>query len=66
MLWENLSVIANIHNLPWVIANEFNELLSNDEKFGGKLVKLSRALSFKECMDASNMANRRFQGPRFT
>ncbi|KAK9988211.1 hypothetical protein SO802_028450 [Lithocarpus litseifolius] len=66
MLWENLSVVANIHNLPWVIAGDFNELMSNDDKFGGRPVNLSRALSFKECMDACNMADLGFHGPRFT
>ncbi|XP_075649874.1 uncharacterized protein LOC142620385 [Castanea sativa] len=66
MLWEYLSVVANIHNLPWVIAGDFNELLSNDEKFGSRPVNLSRALSFKERMDACNMADLGFQGPRFT
>ncbi|KAL0014673.1 hypothetical protein SO802_001742 [Lithocarpus litseifolius] len=66
MLWENLYVVANIHNLSWIIAGDFNELMSNDDKFGGRPVNLSRALSFKECMDACNMADLEFQGPRFT
>ena len=31
ILWNNLSVITDIHNLPWVMVGDFNDILSCDE-----------------------------------
>ena len=47
MLWNNLATIANSHNLPWIITGDFNELLSSDDKLGGRLISLYRANIFK-------------------
>ena len=66
MLWNNLNTITNLHNSPWIIASEFNELLSNDEKLGGRPISLYRANLFKECLDSCNMADLGFNSPRFT
>lgn len=44
MLWENLETVAGLHSLPWVIAGDFNEVLMNEDKFGGADVSISRAL----------------------
>jgi len=66
MLWNNLATVANSHNLPWIIAGDFNELLSSDDKLGGRPISLYRANIFKECLDACNMADLDFQGPRYT
>lgn len=57
MLWNNLSTVANTHNLPWVIAGDFKELLSSYENFGGRPISMSRAISFKKCLDVCNMAD---------
>lgn len=66
LLWNNLKYVSSIHNLPWIIASDFNELLSSEEKFGGRPMSLYRANLFKECLDSCNMADLGFQGPRFT
>lgn len=29
LLWKNLSVVAPIHNLPWLMLGDLNELLSS-------------------------------------
>lgn len=47
------------------MAGDFNELLSPDDKFGGRPIILSRALTFKECLDVCNMTDLGFQDPRF-
>ncbi|KAK9986442.1 hypothetical protein SO802_031393 [Lithocarpus litseifolius] len=46
ILWENLAKVAELHNKPWVIAGDFNEPLSEGDKFGGRPVSLSRSLLF--------------------
>lgn len=50
----------------WVITGDFNEPLSGDDKFGGRVVSSSRSLLFKECLDKCNMVDLGFSGPRFT
>ncbi|XP_030930737.1 uncharacterized protein LOC115956530 [Quercus lobata] len=66
ILWNNLNTIANSHNLPWIVVGDFNEMLSNDGKLGGRPISLYRANLFKECLDSCNMADLGFNGPRFT
>ena len=66
ILWNNLMRVAELHNMPWVIACDFNETLINEDKFGGRVVSVSRSLSFKECLDKCNMIDIGFGVPRFT
>ncbi|XP_023918482.1 uncharacterized protein LOC112030031 [Quercus suber] len=66
ILWNNLIKVADLHNMPWVIAGDFNEPLLEDDKFGGRAVSVNRSLLFKECLDYCNMIDIGFSGPRFT
>ena len=66
ILWNNLMRVAELHNMPWAIAGDFNETLINEDKFWGRVVSVSRSLSFKECLDKCNMIDIGFAGPRFT
>ncbi|XP_030930474.1 uncharacterized protein LOC115956154 [Quercus lobata] len=66
ILWNNLSNVAELHNMLWVIAGDFNEPLFGDDKFGGRVVSSNRSLLFKECLDDCNMVDLGFSGPRFT
>ena len=65
-LWDNLSSIANLHSLPWAIAGDFNEILMSDDKFGGRIVNINRALRFQDCLDNCKMLDIEFTGPHFT
>jgi exonuclease III len=66
ILWENLKVIADLHNLPWVMLGDFNDILSCDEKWGGNRPSNSRMSEFKNCLNACNMIDLGFSGPKFT
>jgi len=66
ILWNNLSNVADLHKMPWVIAGDFNEPLIGADKFGGRMVSINRALLFKDCLDKCNMVDLGFSGPRFT
>ena len=66
ILWNNLVRVADSHSLPWVIAEDFNEPLINNDMLGGRNVNVNRSLRFKECLDRCNMIDLGFLGPRFT
>ena len=66
ILWENLIKVADLHNKSWVITGDFNEPLLGEDKFGGRLVSISRPLIFKDCLDKCNMVDLGFFGPRYT
>ena len=66
ILWDNLKVVAQLHNLPWLMLGDFNEVLCSEDKFGGNQVNLNRALQFKDCLDVCNMLDLGFVGPKYT
>ena len=66
MLWENLKMLANLHDLPWAFIGDFNELLIEEEKSCGNPVCLRRVRAIKECMDACHVMDLGFSGPKFT
>ena len=38
ILWNNLIKVADLHNMPWVLAGDFNEPLQGEDKFGGRVL----------------------------
>ncbi|KAK7848986.1 putative mediator of rna polymerase ii transcription subunit 37c [Quercus suber] len=64
ILWNNLRILANMHDLPWALMGDFNEVLSAEEKYGGNPVCQRRIRAIKECMDDCNMMDLGFTGPR--
>ncbi|XP_050259843.1 uncharacterized protein LOC126704898 [Quercus robur] len=66
ILWNNLSALAELHGMAWVIAGDFNEPLVDNDKFGSRVVSVNRSLQFKEVLDKCNMVDLGFSGPRFT
>ncbi|KAL7210976.1 hypothetical protein ACSBR2_013959 [Camellia fascicularis] len=66
ILWENLKIFADVHNLPWLLMGDFNEVLTSTEKFGGQPINHRRALLFKDCLDHYRLIDMGISGPRFT
>ena len=66
ILWANLTQVAQLHNLPWLMMGDFNEILSGEDKFGGRQINLNKALEFKNCIDACNFIDLGFLGPKYT
>lgn len=62
ILWNNLNKVAELRNMPWVIAGDFNETLTAKNKFGGRVVRVNSSLRFKECLDDCNMIDIGFLG----
>ena len=66
VLWDNLIKVADLHNKPWIMAGDFSEPLTDEDKFGGRGVNVNRSLLFKECLDSCNMVDMGFSCPRYT
>ena len=66
LLWENLSMVAGMHSLPWMIAGNFNEILPGEDKYRGWAVNTARALRFQECLNNCGMIDLGFSSPRYT
>ena len=66
ILWNNLNKVAELHDMPWVIVGDFNETLTAEDKFGGRVVGVNSSLCFKECLDNCNMIDIGFFRPHFT
>ena len=45
---------------------DFNDMTTEDEKFGGNPVSSRRILAYKGCMDYCNLMDIGFSGPKFT
>nr|XP_023904043.1 uncharacterized protein LOC112015830 [Quercus suber] len=66
ILWSNLIKVAQLHNLPWLVLGDFNEVLCGEDKYGGRQVNINRALEFKDYLDVCNLLDLGFSGPKFT
>lgn len=54
-------------NIPWLIIGDFNTILTNDEYKGGRFSYYHRKSNyFLNFIDANNLFNLHFIGPRFT
>ena len=65
-LWDHLKSFANSHSLPWMIAGDFNEILSHHEKFSNTPANRNEISSFRNCLDSCDLLDLGFHGPRFT
>lgn len=63
-LWDHLVSISTMHNQPWIISGDFNEILSMNEKKCGSLN--GRIGGFKRWFNYSAMIDMRFQGSACT
>ena len=60
---EQFFVSCRLHNMLWVIADDFNEPLIGEDKFGGRPMSVNRSLLLKECLDKCNTIDLGFSGP---
>ena len=64
--WDQLVNFASTHNAPWVVTRDFNDILSRHEKFSFTPANTRRINAFHNCLDACNLLDLGFNGPRFT
>ena len=64
--WNILRTLHTHHNLPWLCAGDFNELLSNSEKWGRRLRPEQQMAHFRQVVDDFGFMDLGFTGPSFT
>ncbi|XP_061373714.1 uncharacterized protein LOC133316036 [Gastrolobium bilobum] len=65
-LWDDLRRLHASFEEPWLLAGDFNEILTASEKRGGTPVNLSRCSEFSSVLDDSKLLDLGSCGSRFT
>ncbi|KAJ8749949.1 hypothetical protein K2173_013864 [Erythroxylum novogranatense] len=65
-LWENLSLMAELVQGPWMFTGDFNSILFTDERKGGPIRNPRRCRMFQEFMFETGLQDIGFNGPKFT
>jgi hypothetical protein len=64
--WGILRVLRNHHDLPWLCAGDFNELLSSGEKWGRRQRPEAQMRQFRQVVDDCGFLDLGSSGPSFT
>ncbi|CAL8138480.1 unnamed protein product [Prunus armeniaca] len=63
-LWEYLNFVVSCHDMPWLLAGDFNYFLHFDDKLSG--VPRCCLRGFKAWFDENEMCELHFTGPKYT
>lgn len=67
LFWENMNNAANRHNGPMLAIGDFNSILSQTDKYGGRsFVCTSIANGLRDYMEKQEMVDLGFHGPKYT
>ena len=66
VLWENLKLIAILHDLPCALMGDFNEVITEEEKVGGIPICQRKVRAILDCMNECQMMDLGFSGPKLT
>ncbi|KAL5571056.1 hypothetical protein UlMin_020653 [Ulmus minor] len=65
-LMSKLASIAELSHLPWLAGGDFNEILLDNEKRGGRPRALAQMRSFQSCLDLCGLKDLSFSGEQYT
>ena len=63
--WELLKVLNNFSPTPWVCIGDFNEIISNAEKWGGNNRSSSQMRRFQLASEECELSDLGFRGPKY-
>lgn len=66
LIWENPKSLSSSYNRPWMIGGDFNDIISSNEKFGGRPMKSSRSSKMLKYINNCNLIDLGFKGCKFT
>jgi hypothetical protein len=64
--WSLLKHLKSFPPEPWMCCGDFNEILAQHEKSGAANRKETQMEQFREALEACNLSDMGFQGPKFT
>lgn len=65
-VWNELITLSQAHSERWLVIGDFNNILSENEKKGGRKPLLSKINSFKNCLYTCGLMDLGFSGHPFT
>jgi len=65
-LWEELEGLAKQNQYPWLVGGDFNVILNEEEKQGGREFSIYEAMDFQQCMNICALSEVRALGSKFT
>lgn len=65
-LWERLERIGTTRHDPWILMGDFNEILSNDEKKGGRKRDEWTFMGLRNLYNTCDLSDLKAQGDRFS
>lgn len=58
--------IGNLQNGPWLVIGDYNAVSSKEEKWGGKVFRLSHAKDYLEFIEDTKLIDFGIVGPKYT
>lgn len=65
-LWDLLSKINKRSGLPWCVIRDFNEMLTQDEKIGGRLRPLKQMEAFRVALEVNGLFDLAWVNHKYT
>ncbi|KAM0853650.1 hypothetical protein ACQ4PT_050943 [Festuca glaucescens] len=66
IFWDMLRRLRRGWDGPWICCGDFNEVLYQDEHYGSRDRSDAQMELFRDCLDACNLVDLGFSGPKFT
>lgn len=64
--WQLLCMIEPTLHIHWLCMGDFNEILSNEEKFGAASKSFSQMERFREALEDCELSNLGYKGSKYT
>jgi hypothetical protein len=64
--WDLLKVLKQFSPTPWICFGDFNEVISNEEKWGGSNRSSSQMRRFQVALEECELSDLVFRGPKYT
>lgn len=65
-LWDDIYLLSQNMRLPWLVAGDFNVIMSDEEKIGGLPVYPNEYEDFAFCINSYELIDINFKGSPFT
>ncbi|XP_059285202.1 uncharacterized protein LOC132038567 [Lycium ferocissimum] len=66
MLWDSISQVSNLFDLPWLVGGDFNVISTEEEKLGGLLVLYNEVADFNHCLSSCGLQDLGYVGSTYT